>query len=156
MPRPVPGRGGRRNGQTCGEILPAHIYHNEEKQRCQFLLGSDLFRLVDPPLQPGLVEPYPVRGVWFPSHFRLEGTSHIHNFGLSPVAHGTQGTRPRQYPPPSAFCRASSRRQSLDGRQNRYSYVTTGASTGFSGKIIGLKPPWSQLGIPRWCPSCSS
>jgi hypothetical protein len=100
MPRPVPGRGGRRNGQTCGEILPAHIYHNEEKQRCQFLLGSDLFRLVDPPLQPGLVEPYPVRGVWFPSHFRLEGTSHIHNFGLSPVAHGTQGTRPRQYPPP--------------------------------------------------------
>jgi hypothetical protein len=26
MPRPVSGRGGRQNGQTSGEILPAHDY----------------------------------------------------------------------------------------------------------------------------------
>jgi hypothetical protein len=31
MPGPIPGRGGRRAGQTGGEILPAHVYHNEEE-----------------------------------------------------------------------------------------------------------------------------
>jgi hypothetical protein len=28
---PVSGWGGRRAGQTGGEILPAHVYGNEEK-----------------------------------------------------------------------------------------------------------------------------
>jgi hypothetical protein len=46
--------------QTCGEILHAHIYHNEGKRRCGLLLGLVLFRLVTPPLQPGVVESYPV------------------------------------------------------------------------------------------------
>jgi hypothetical protein len=32
---------------------------------------------------------------------------------------------------------------SLDGRQNRYSYDTTGTATGFGGKAMGLKPPCS-------------
>jgi hypothetical protein len=71
---------GRRVGQTGGEILLAHVYHNEEK-RCHGLLPvSLLFRLV-PPLQPVVVEPYPVRGVWFPSCLLLERTCHIKNIG---------------------------------------------------------------------------
>jgi hypothetical protein len=35
------------------------------------------FRLVTSPLQQGVVESYPVRGVWFPSRLLLEGTDHI-------------------------------------------------------------------------------
>jgi hypothetical protein len=34
-----------------------------------------------PPLQPRVVGPYPLRGVWFPSHLPLEGTDGIKNFG---------------------------------------------------------------------------
>jgi hypothetical protein len=80
MPGPAPGRGGRRNGYTGGEILPAHIYHNEEKRRCGLLLGLVLFRLVVPPLQPRVVGSYSVRGVWFPNHLPLEGTGCIQKF----------------------------------------------------------------------------
>jgi hypothetical protein len=60
-----------------GKILPAHIYHNEKKQRRGLLSGLVLFRLVAPPLQPGLVGPYPIRGVWFYSRLLLEGTDRI-------------------------------------------------------------------------------
>jgi hypothetical protein len=31
MPGPILGLGGRRVGQTGGEILPAHVYRNEKK-----------------------------------------------------------------------------------------------------------------------------
>jgi hypothetical protein len=79
-PRPVPCRGGRRVGQTGGEILPTHVYRNEEQRWCKLLLCSVLFRLVAPPLQPGVVGPYLVQGVSFPSHLLLEGTGHIQNF----------------------------------------------------------------------------
>jgi hypothetical protein len=61
--------------------MPAHIYHNKEERWGALLTCSVLFRLVAPPLQPGVVEPYPVRGVWFPSHLLLEGTGHIQIFG---------------------------------------------------------------------------
>jgi hypothetical protein len=74
---PIPGQGGKRNGQTGDEILPAHVYHNEGKRRCGFLIGLVFFRLVTPPLQPGVVVPYLVWGVWFPSHLLLEGTGRI-------------------------------------------------------------------------------
>jgi hypothetical protein len=30
-PGPIPGQGGSRVRQTGGEILPAHVYHNEDK-----------------------------------------------------------------------------------------------------------------------------
>jgi hypothetical protein len=63
MHGPVPGWGGRRVRQTGGEILLAHVYHNEEERWCRLLSGSVLFRLVVPPLHPGVVEPYSVRGV---------------------------------------------------------------------------------------------
>jgi hypothetical protein len=43
---PIPGRGGRRNGQTGGEIMPAHVYHNEGKRKCRLLPSLVLFRLV--------------------------------------------------------------------------------------------------------------
>jgi hypothetical protein len=58
MPGPIPGRGGRRVGQTGSKILPAHDYHHEEKHSYGLLTGSFLFRLVAPPLQPGVVGPY--------------------------------------------------------------------------------------------------
>jgi hypothetical protein len=32
---------------------------------------------------------------------------------------------------------------SLDGRQNRYSYVTVSTVAAFGGDYMGLKPPWS-------------
>jgi hypothetical protein len=80
MPGPILGRGGRRVAQTSGEILHAHIYRNEEQRQCGLFLGSILFRLVAPPLQPRVVGSYLVRGVWFPNHLPLEGTSRIQNF----------------------------------------------------------------------------
>jgi hypothetical protein len=81
MPEPIPGQGGRRVRQTGGEIVSAHVYHNEEERWCRLLPGSVLFRLVAPPLQPKVVESYLVRGVWFPNHLLLEGTCCIQNFG---------------------------------------------------------------------------
>jgi hypothetical protein len=82
MLRPISGRARRQNGQIGGEILYAHVYCNEGKQRRGLLPGLVLFRLVAPPLQVGVVGPYPVWGVWFPSRLLLEGTEHIHNCGL--------------------------------------------------------------------------
>jgi hypothetical protein len=64
-----------------GEILPAHVYHNEGKRRCEFLLGLVLFRLMSLPLQPRVVVPYLVWGAWFPSGLLLERTGRIQNFG---------------------------------------------------------------------------
>jgi hypothetical protein len=58
LPRPVPGRWGRWNGQIGGEILPAHVYRNKEKRICGLLLGLVLFRLVVPPLQLRVVMPF--------------------------------------------------------------------------------------------------
>jgi hypothetical protein len=48
------------------------------------VLGISFFRLVVPPLQPGVVGPYPVRGVRFSSRLPLEGTDRILNFGRYP------------------------------------------------------------------------
>jgi hypothetical protein len=80
MPGPVLVWGGRQNGQTSGEILPTHMYCNEEKRRYGLLLGLLHFRLVAPHLQPGVVGPYPICGVRFPCCLLLEGISHIQNF----------------------------------------------------------------------------
>jgi hypothetical protein len=52
-PRLVPCRGGRRDDQIGGEILPACAHHKVQKVR---------FRLVAPP-QPGVVWHYLVHGV---------------------------------------------------------------------------------------------
>jgi hypothetical protein len=43
MPGPISGRGGRRVGQTGGEILPAHIYYNEENVIVCITLGLSYF-----------------------------------------------------------------------------------------------------------------
>jgi hypothetical protein len=73
---------GREAGQADSwEILPAHVYHNEEERLYRLLMGSVLFRLVAHPLQPRVVGPYPVWVVWFPSRLLLEETDHIQNFG---------------------------------------------------------------------------
>jgi hypothetical protein len=79
--RPCPGWGGRQDGQTGGKILPARTHCRVEKWWHGSFLGFVPFRLVAPPLQPEVVGLYSVRGVWFPSHLPLEGTSRIQNFG---------------------------------------------------------------------------
>jgi hypothetical protein len=43
MSGPVPGQGGRRAGQTGGEILPANIYYNEENVIVCITLGLSYF-----------------------------------------------------------------------------------------------------------------
>jgi hypothetical protein len=53
---------------------------NEGKRWLGLLLGLVLFRLVAPPLQPGVVGPYLAWGVWFLSHLLLGGTGSIQNF----------------------------------------------------------------------------
>jgi hypothetical protein len=53
MPRPILGRGGWWVRQTCGKILPAHVFRNEEERWRRLNSRSILFRLVTPPLQPG-------------------------------------------------------------------------------------------------------
>jgi hypothetical protein len=73
MPGPVLVWGGRQDGQTGGEILPAHIYSNEGKRRCGLLPGLVLFRFVAPPLQPGLVGPYHSMGCVVPHPFAARG-----------------------------------------------------------------------------------
>jgi hypothetical protein len=77
MPGPVLGRGGRPVRQTGGEIMHAHVYCNEEERWHGLLLSSVLFRLLAPPLQSGVVEPYLIQGVLFSSYLLLEGTGHI-------------------------------------------------------------------------------
>jgi hypothetical protein len=59
---------------TGGEILPAHGYRDGGSDWCGLLSGRVLFRLVVPPLQPGVVGPYLVRGMWFASRLSLERT----------------------------------------------------------------------------------
>jgi hypothetical protein len=59
-------------GQTVGEILPVCGYRD-----MNLFLGLVHFRLVAPPLQPGVVGPHLVRGAWFSNRLSLEGTGHI-------------------------------------------------------------------------------
>jgi hypothetical protein len=54
---------GRWDSQTGGEILPTHTHCRVEKHKRGLLLGLVLFRLVAPPLQPGVVGLYPVWSV---------------------------------------------------------------------------------------------
>jgi hypothetical protein len=69
------------NGQAGGEILPVCGYHDQREDRYGLLSGQNIFRLVVPPLQTGVVGPYLVRGTWFSSHLPLEGISRINIFG---------------------------------------------------------------------------
>jgi hypothetical protein len=58
---PVLGRGGSQAGQTGGGILLVHVYRKERKGAVWISPGVlVLFKLVAPPLQPGVVGPYPV------------------------------------------------------------------------------------------------
>jgi hypothetical protein len=66
--------------QVMKSCLPTPIV-GWKKHKYGLLQGLVLFRLVAPPLQPGVVGLYPVWGVWFPSHLPLEGTGRIQNFG---------------------------------------------------------------------------
>jgi hypothetical protein len=68
------------NEWTGDEITFICGYRGEREDRNGFGLGLVLFRLVAPPLQPGVVEPYPVRGAWFHSRLPLEGTESYSEF----------------------------------------------------------------------------
>jgi hypothetical protein len=56
---------------------PTHPRPLRWGKRDWYGLGTSLvlFRLVVPPLQPGEVDPYPVRAVWFASRLPLKGTT---------------------------------------------------------------------------------
>jgi hypothetical protein len=109
--------------------------------------GLVLFSLVVPHFQTGVVGSYPIRSIWFPSHLLLEGTGSYPDFlGLNrwPMV-------PRVQDPdssPRTFRRVGSQSYSLDGRQNRYSYVSTGTAAWFGDEAMGLEPPWSWHRIP--------
>jgi hypothetical protein len=66
--------GMRRTELTGGEILPTHSYRDKGWYWCRLLPGLVLFRLVVHPLQPGVVGPYLIQSIWFPSHLPPEGT----------------------------------------------------------------------------------
>jgi hypothetical protein len=66
---------------TGGKILSAHDYHKEGKRWCGLLSGLVLFRFVAPHLQLGVVGPYLIQGVCFPSRLPLDGIDRIQNFG---------------------------------------------------------------------------
>jgi hypothetical protein len=98
--------------------------------------GFNYFKLVVPHLKPGVVGPYSVRGTWFPNRLPLEEVgpypdSLSHN--RWPMVPGVQD--PDSHP--QAFHRAGGQGCSLDGRQNRYSCVTTSTSTRLGGKAMG-------------------
>jgi hypothetical protein len=65
------------SGPIGDEMLPVGGYRDGKEDLYGLLSGLVLFRLVAPPLNPGAVGPYPIRGAWFPSHLPLEGTGHI-------------------------------------------------------------------------------
>jgi hypothetical protein len=67
--------------QTCGEILSARIYYDEMEDWYRLLLDLIPFKLAAILLQPRVVGPYLVRGVWFSSHFPLKATGRIQIYG---------------------------------------------------------------------------
>jgi hypothetical protein len=52
--------------------MSARGYRDRRTDRCRLFLGLVPFKLVVPPLQPGVLEPYLVWGTWFPSRLLLE------------------------------------------------------------------------------------
>jgi hypothetical protein len=52
----------RLDGLIAGKIMPAHGYQNGGSDWCGLLPSRVLFRLVVPPLQSGVMEPYLVCG----------------------------------------------------------------------------------------------
>jgi hypothetical protein len=70
------------SGQIGGKILSVCGYRDGREYRYGLFLDLVLFRLVTPPLLSGVVVPYLIRGVWFPSCLPLEGTGRIQIFGL--------------------------------------------------------------------------
>jgi hypothetical protein len=66
------------NRQTGGEILPVRSYHVGREDQYRLFPSLVIFSLLSPPLQPGVVGPYPTRSAWFPDHLLLKGTARIH------------------------------------------------------------------------------
>jgi hypothetical protein len=57
------------------------------RKRDGLLLSLVLFRLVAPPLQPRVVGPYPIWGVWLPSCLLLEGDEDITSMDTTSPIH---------------------------------------------------------------------
>jgi hypothetical protein len=72
-PGPFPGHRERREGQTGGEIPFAHANCRAEKRWRGLFLGLVFFRLVAPPLQPGVVGPFPGMRCMVPQSFATGG-----------------------------------------------------------------------------------
>jgi hypothetical protein len=68
------------SGLVGGKILTVRRYCDGREDQYALFPGLVLFRLVTPPLQPGVVGPYPIWDTWFPSRLSLKGTSRIQKF----------------------------------------------------------------------------
>jgi hypothetical protein len=53
-------------------MLPSHNRWGGIKWLIHVIPELSFFKLVVPPLQPSMVEPYPIQDTWFPSHLPLE------------------------------------------------------------------------------------
>jgi hypothetical protein len=62
------------------KILLTHGHRDRRKDRCGSGPGLVLFRLVVPPLHPGVEGPYLVQSAWFPSHLPLDGAESYLDF----------------------------------------------------------------------------
>jgi hypothetical protein len=72
---------GQRLGSRPESMREVGRLDKWQKRKRGLLLGLVFFRLVAPPLQPGVVGLYLVWGLWFPRHLALDGTGRIQNFG---------------------------------------------------------------------------
>jgi hypothetical protein len=90
---------------------------------------------VTPPLQPGIIG-----HIWYMLYGSL-AICHLREPVVSTILGCNQWpTVPRVLHlnnSPQAFYQAGGRSRSLDGRQNRNSYVIAGAAVGFSGEFMG-------------------
>jgi hypothetical protein len=77
MPGPVPGRGGGGSGRhVVKSYLPTStIMRKIDGADCSCV--QFFFRLVAPPLQQCVIEPYLIRGVGLPNRLSLEGVGRI-------------------------------------------------------------------------------
>jgi hypothetical protein len=137
-----------------GEILPTQGYRDRGKYWCGLLLGLVLFlgcwSILFSEKWWAHIR-YGVLGSIAICHRRESVVSWFVGRNQQPMVPGVWNPDSS----PWAFHREGDWSHSLNRSQNRYSCVTVGTATGFGGKPMGLKPPWSWLGISQWYPPSS-
>jgi hypothetical protein len=95
-----------------------------------------------PPLQPGVVGLFHGMGCMVPQPFATRGNQSYKEFCVTTGSPRYLGNiMPTVAREPSVGQMVGASYSTVDSGQNRYSHGTVGTSTGFSGEIVGLKPP---------------